>query len=77
LIDALLGVVTGSSSRADGTTPVINDLGATEATEHRWRILPTISYAIRGQAALMNSWEDPHYFTGAFPMLFPIGLGGH
>ena len=77
LIDALLGVVTGSSSQANGTTPVTNNSGTTEATEHRWRTLPTISYAICGQAALMNSWEDPYYFTGAFPTLFPNGLGGH
>jgi hypothetical protein len=36
-----------------------------------------ISYAIRDQATLMNNWEDPSYFTGAFPTLFPTGIGGH
>ncbi|KAH9203429.1 hypothetical protein DL95DRAFT_321422, partial [Leptodontidium sp. 2 PMI_412] len=25
----------------------------------------------------MNNWEDPHYFTAAFPTLFPEGIGGH
>jgi hypothetical protein len=25
----------------------------------------------------MSAWEDPHYFTGAFPTLFPTGIGGH
>jgi hypothetical protein len=38
---------------------------------------PVISYAIRGKATLMSAWEDPHYFTGAFPTLFPYGIGGH
>jgi hypothetical protein len=45
--------------------------------EHGQRDLPTISYAIHRQAILMSRWEDPHYFTGAFPTLFPNGLGGH
>lgn len=30
-----------------------------------------ITYAIRGQTTLMSSWE------GAFPTLFPNGVGGH
>jgi hypothetical protein len=38
---------------------------------------PVISYATRGKATLMSAWEDPHYFTGAFPTLFPYGIGGH
>lgn len=38
--------------------------------------IPTISYAIRGQSAPTNSWEDPHYFTAVFPTLFPTGTGG-
>ncbi len=25
----------------------------------------------------MNDWEDPYYFTSAFPCLFPFGTGGH
>jgi hypothetical protein len=39
--------------------------------------IPVISYKIEGQAALLNHWEDPHYFTAAFPTLFPTGIGGH
>ena len=39
--------------------------------------MPTIFYAVRGQSALMNSWEDPRYFIAAFPTLFPTGKGGH
>jgi hypothetical protein len=38
---------------------------------------PVIEYGIRGQALLLNQWEDPHYFTSAFPTLFPTGRGGH
>ena len=72
LIDALLGVVTGNTRWVDET-----DGSDEHEHEHRQRDLPTISYAIRGQATLMSSWEDPHYFTGAFPTLFPNGLGGH
>jgi hypothetical protein len=39
--------------------------------------LPTISYGVRGQPVLMNHWDDAHYFTSAFPTLFPNGIGGH
>lgn len=38
---------------------------------------PVIRYAIHGQASLLNQWQDPHYFTSAFPTLFPAGVGGH
>ncbi|KAJ5751423.1 uncharacterized protein N7511_008388 [Penicillium nucicola] len=38
---------------------------------------PVIEYGVRGQALLLNQWEDPHYFTSAFPTLFPTGRGGH
>ena len=75
LIDGLLGVITGKSSQVEERTMPATD--ESDEIEHRQRDLPTISYAIRGQATLMNSWEDPHYFTGAFPTLFPSGLGGH
>jgi hypothetical protein len=39
--------------------------------------MPVISYTIHGQATLVNHWSDPHYFTAAFPTLFPTGTGGH
>jgi hypothetical protein len=82
LIDALLGVVTGNTRWADETDedqPADGQgvHGHEHGREHRQRDLPTISYAIRGQATLMSSWECPHYFTGAFPTLFPNGTGGH
>jgi hypothetical protein len=72
MIDALLGLVTENAPKAEGMMPAAGD-----EHRHRQREAPLISYAIRGQATLMNSWEDPHYFTGAFPTLFPKGLGGH
>jgi hypothetical protein len=76
LIDALLGVVTGNTRWVDETDQAADSSHEPEH-EHRQRDLPTISYAIHSQATLMSSWEDPHYFTGAFPTLFPNGLGGH
>jgi hypothetical protein len=38
---------------------------------------PVVEYGIRGQPPLLNHWQDPHYFTSAFPTLFPGGIGGH
>jgi hypothetical protein len=70
LIDTLRRVMAPNESTpdADDTTD-----------EHRpgHGSIPTISYAIRGQSTLMSHWEDPHYFTAAFPTLFPTGTGGH
>ncbi|CAG8102726.1 unnamed protein product [Penicillium nalgiovense] len=37
---------------------------------------PVIEYGVRGQALLLNQWQDHHYFTSAFPTLFPMGTGG-
>jgi len=36
-----------------------------------------IRYGFTNSTPLSNSWEDPQYFTTAFPTLFPTGLGGH
>ncbi|KAJ5318263.1 hypothetical protein N7476_004683 [Penicillium atrosanguineum] len=38
---------------------------------------PVIEYGIRGQASLLNQWQDRHFLTSAFPALFPAGIGGH
>jgi hypothetical protein len=79
LIDALLGVVSDNSrqeTQVDEISQAANDSDQ-HTHEHRQRNLPTISYSIREQATLMSSYEDPSYFTGAFPTLFPNGLGGH
>jgi hypothetical protein len=79
LIDALLGVVSDGSyqeAQVDETSQAANDSDQ-HAHEHTQKNLPTISYSIRGEATIMSSYEDPSYFTGAFPTLFPNGLGGH
>ena len=39
--------------------------------------LPHISYQTAHELPLINSYTDPDYFTGAFPTLFPFGIGGH
>jgi hypothetical protein len=77
MVDALLGLVTKNSFEEihDEETQVAEDISDDHG--HRQRDTPMISYAIRGQATLMSSWEDQHYLTGAFPTLFPRGLGGH
>ena len=38
---------------------------------------PLIVYSSDGRPSCLNDWEDEHYFTGAFPTLFPFGDGGH
>ena len=39
--------------------------------------IPVITWVGDGRHVLMNDYEDPEYFTGAFPTLFPYGRGGH
>ena len=39
--------------------------------------IPVITWVSNGRAVLMNDYDDPEYFTGAFPTLFPYGEGGH
>ena len=68
MIDALQGIVTGNEQQT-------NDLTSTHIdAQHN---IPVISYSIQGQATLLNSWEDPSYFTSAFPTLFPNSIGSH
>jgi hypothetical protein len=74
-IDALRAVVASNPCRSGERQPGTDD--AADEHEHRQRNMPTISYAIRGRSTLMNHWEDPHFFTAAFPTLFPSGIGGH
>jgi hypothetical protein len=38
---------------------------------------PVITWRSDNTVALMNDYEDPTYFTSAFPTLFPYGKGGH
>ena len=39
--------------------------------------VPVIRYVSRGRSVLMNDWQDPDFFTGSFPTLFPLGSGGY
>ena len=39
--------------------------------------VPVIVWESNGRRVLMNDYEDPEYFTAAFPTLFPYGKGGH
>ena len=34
-------------------------------------------YSANGHSTCLNNWEDEHYFTRTFSMLFPFGDGGH
>jgi hypothetical protein len=75
LIDTLRRVMASNQCAPSESTLAADD--TTDKCRPTQRNLPTISYAVRGQSALMSNWEDPHYFTAAFPTLFPIGTGGH
>ena len=75
VIDALLGVVTSNQRQPNNRPLTANDV--TSERPHTQTNAPIISYAMRGQATVVNSWEDHQYFTGAFPTLFPGGIGGH
>jgi len=50
----------------------LSDADARNAVE-----VPVIAWVGDGRHVLMNDYEDPEYFTGAFPTLFPYGRGGH
>jgi Domain of unknown function (DUF6570) len=80
LMDALLGVVSGNVRWME--LDEIDQAADTDDSdehnhEHRQQNLPTIFYSTHGQTTLVSQWVDPHYFTGAFPTLFPNGIGGH
>jgi hypothetical protein len=55
--------MTRNGCGAGEDAPTVEDV--TDGPGFRRGTMPTISYAIRGQSALMNSWEDPRYFTAA------------
>jgi len=74
MIDALLGLISDSPSQQHETLSPEEDTSQNSQQRNK---IPMISYAICGQATLMSSWEAHHYFTGAFPTLFPKGFGGH
>ena len=75
MIRTLLKAVTSSRYQSNDRESAADD--AVDEHEYRRRNIPTISHAIRGKSTLMSHWEDPHFFTAAFPTLFPNGIGGH
>jgi hypothetical protein len=75
MIDTLREVVTRNGCGTSEGTPAAEDV--IDGLDGRRGNIPTISYTIHGQVALINSWEDPTYFTATFPTLFLTGTGGH
>jgi hypothetical protein len=75
MIDTLREVVARNRCGTGESVPTTEDV--TYEPGHRQGVMPTISYTVRGQSALMNNWEQPYFFTAAFPTLFPSGTGGH
>ncbi len=52
---------------------VLNSL----ANDNGEKTEPLIVYNANGYPTCLNDWGDEHYFTRAFPTLFPFGDGGH
>ena len=75
MINALLGLVANNPRRPNETVLPQEDISDNHSQDQQK--LPMLSYAIRGRATLMSNWENPQYFTTAFPTLFPNGIGGH
>ncbi|WP_375449087.1 DUF6570 domain-containing protein [uncultured Nostoc sp.] len=38
---------------------------------------PVLTYQSRGYVKPLNDWDNPDFFTAAFPTLFPFGVSGH
>jgi hypothetical protein len=75
MLDTLLDVFTSRSrapEQCDRNSP--GPVHSRSITNER---TPAISYTTRARVPLMDQWSDPHYFTAAFPTLFPEGVGGH
>ena len=47
------------------------------ANPHYIEDVPVIRYVSSGRSVLLNDWQDPEFFSGSFPTLFPLGSGGH
>lgn len=76
LLNAIHGLMDNGSSRRNNLSrpPTHTQNSNTSSVPQP---TPTIKYTIRGQTTLLNQWQDPYYFTSAFPTLFPTGIGGH
>ncbi|KAF5857657.1 hypothetical protein ETB97_005478 [Aspergillus alliaceus] len=75
VLEALFGAVANRPAPSGVDTSSKEGLRNMRALSHRK--MPVISYTIHGEATLVDHWTDPHYFTAAFPTLFPTGIGGH
>jgi hypothetical protein len=56
---------------------LLDDVGGISSSSDNPPLLPHVSYKTAHDQPLINSFTDPDYFTGAFPTLFPFGIGGH
>jgi hypothetical protein len=72
LVSAILNL---ERDRFERETPS-NSAGG-DASAHYVEDVPVIRYVSTGRSMLMNDWQDPEFFTGSFPTLFPRGSGGH
>ena len=45
--------------------------------QHRSTKINHYTCCSSGQLVLLNDWEDPHFFTSAFPSLFLFGTRSH
>jgi hypothetical protein len=76
VLNAVYNLVNGRQSTTEqsgSTSGILPDQGPEVSNTN----IPVLQYTIHGQAALLNHWHDSHYFTAAFPTLFPMGVGGH
>jgi hypothetical protein len=67
-----LQMVTALMKMLEGPRETTSDADAQRPVD-----IPVITWTGGNRLNLMNDYEDPEYFTGAFPTLFPYGKGGH
>lgn len=51
--------------------------GQLESTGSEEMQVPVISYQRKKRLTLLSDYDNPEFFIGAFPTLFPYGRGGH
>ena len=83
-LDALLQMVNGTSDTpSDTNVDVADDNENADYDDsspdgvRSGQGEPVITYSIQNRPVLLSAFSDPHYFTGAFPTLFPYSIGGH
>jgi hypothetical protein len=75
LLNTLLELVSHHSQ--PGNDKTAQQRNTQQGTSCNRRNKPVIFYTMHGQISLLDQWNDPRYFTAAFPTLFPTGIGGH